>query len=160
MVLQQRFAGAQLGVLDHDLPRHGHQPVGHAIDVRAQPLQLLGDLADLVTHLRQQADDPLVLRRDVRQLGLGQVQLDGEAGGLGAQLVKARALIGQLGLDAGALCLGLFDGIRGQDQVSRIASDDHSAGRQQGHKRDGQSGSSSHQVVFISDFTVPSAPCS
>ena len=77
MVLQQRLAGAQLLVLRHDLARHGRQPVIHAIDAGAQPLQLLGDLMDLATHLGQQADDPLVLGGDVGELGLGQIQLVG-----------------------------------------------------------------------------------
>ena len=87
----------------------------------------------LAAHLDQQAVNALVLGGDVRQLRLGQVELVGEVGGLGAQLVQARALIRQLALDAGALCLCLLDGIRGQDRVSRITSDDQSAGRQQGH---------------------------
>ena len=53
MVLQERFAGAQLRVLRHDLA--ATRPISsviHAIDAGAQPFQLRGDLCDLAPHLR------------------------------------------------------------------------------------------------------------
>ena len=81
--------------------------------MRAQPLELLRGFPDLAPHLRQQADDALVLGGDVGELGLGQIQLIRQA----RRPPAARQGVpadrpARAGCWRALPCL--FDGIRGQ----------------------------------------------